>query len=115
MRKDDSVRLGHMLDAAKEAVSFARGATRNTVDTDRQLALALAKCIEIVGEAASRVSKQRREQLPQIPWPSIINMRNRLIHAYSDIDLDVLWQTVIEDLPPLIAELERIVPSEKKP
>ena len=52
---------------------------------------------------------------PQIPWANIINMRNRLIHAYSDIDLDVLWKTVIEDLPPLIAELEKIILSENKP
>ena len=73
------------------------------------------KSIEIVGEAASKVSKERREGLPQIPWANIINMRNRLIHAYSDIDLDVLWKTVIEDLPPLIAELEKIILSENKP
>jgi uncharacterized protein with HEPN domain len=115
MQKDDSIRLRHMLDAAREAVSFARSKNRRSLDRDRMLALALVKSIEIVGEAASKISKERREELPQIPWPSIINMRNRLIHAYSDIDLNVLWKTVLEDLPPLIAELEKIVPTEKKP
>jgi len=115
MQKDDSIRLRHMLDATREAVSFARSKNRRSLDRDRKLALALVKSIEIVGEAASKVSKERREELPQIPWSSIINMRNRLIHAYSDIDLNVLWKTVLEDLPPLIAELEKIVPIEKKP
>lgn len=115
MQKDDSVRLRHMLDAAREAVSFARNKSRKSLDHDRKLALALVKSIEIVGEAASKISKERREELPQIPWSSIINMRNRLIHAYSDIDLNVLWKTVIEDLPPLISELEKIVPPENKP
>jgi len=62
-----------------------------------------------VGEAAANVSNGCRENLPQIPWPNIIGMRNRLIHAYFDINLDILWKTVIEDLPSLIVELEKIV------
>lgn len=109
MQKDDLVRLRHMLDASREAVSFAQGKTRNSLDADRKLVLALVKSIEIMGEAASKVTKNGREELPQIPWPNIISMRNRLIHAYYDIDLDILWKTVIEDLPPLIAELEKIM------
>lgn len=74
------------------------------------MALALVKCIEIVGEAAANVSKQCREELQQIPWANIIGMRNRLIHAYFEINFDILWKTVVEDLPPLISELEKIVP-----
>jgi uncharacterized protein with HEPN domain len=98
-----------MLDAAKEAELFSRDKTRKSLDTDRELVLALVKCIEIVGEAAVGISNESREALPQIPWPNIIGMRNRLIHAYFDINLDVLWKTVIEDLPPLILELEKII------
>jgi uncharacterized protein with HEPN domain len=109
MRRDDSIRLHHMLDAAKEADSFSQNKTRSSLDTDRKLALALVKCIEIIGEAASKISKESREDLPQIPWPNIIGMRNRLIHAYFDINLDILWKTVIEDLPPLISKLEQII------
>ena len=108
MRKDDSIRLQHMLDAAREAESFSQNKTRNSLDTDRKLALALVKCIEIMGEAAAQISNQSREALPQIPWADIIGMRNRLIHAYFDINLDILWKTVVEDLPPLVAELEKI-------
>ncbi|MBI4620942.1 MAG: DUF86 domain-containing protein [Desulfobacterales bacterium] len=109
MQKDDSIRLHHMLDAAKEAVSFVCGKTRSSLDIDRKLVLALIKCTEIVGEAAANVTAACREELSQIPWSNIIGMRNRLIHAYFDINLDILWSTAIDDLPPLIAELEKIL------
>ena len=109
MQKDDYIRLRHMLDAAREAELFIQGKTRDSLETDRKLVFALIKCIEIVGEAAANVTNQCRDSLPQIPWPSIIGMRNRLIHAYFDINLDILWKTLIEDIPPLIAELEKVV------
>ena len=109
MRKDDVVRLRHMLDAATEATSFVKNKTRNSLDADRQLVLSLVKSIEIIGEAAANATTECREALPHIPWRDIISMRNRLIHAYFDINLDILWKTVIEDLPPLIAELKKIV------
>ena len=109
MQKNDAIRLRHMLDAAREAEFFVQNKTRKNLDNDRKLVLALVKSIEIVGEAAANVTNKCREDLPQIPWPNIIGMRNRLIHAYFDINLDILWKTVIEDLPPLIADLEKIV------
>lgn len=111
MQRDDSIRLRHMLDAAKEAKSFVWGKTREDLESDRKLVLALVKSIEVIGEAATKTSPHCREELPYIPWADIVGMRNRLIHAYFDINLDILWMTVVEDLPPLIAELERIVQS----
>ena len=113
--KQDIVRMCHILDAAKEAVSFAQGKTRKSLDKNRMLVLSLVKDIEIIGEAATNVSKDCREKLPHIPWRSIINMRNRLIHAYFDINLDIVWQTVTEDLPSLITELEKIPSLKNKP
>ncbi len=109
MRKGDAFRLRHMLDAACEAVSFARGRRRADLDQDRMLVLALVKDIEIIGEAACQVSPATRGQLPHIPWEDIIGMRHRLVHGYFDINLNVLWKTIEEDLPPLIALLEREV------
>ena len=106
MPKDDAIRLRHMLDAAHEARSFARGRSRADLDSDRMLTLALLKCIEIIGEAAAQIGDEMREQHPGIPWKNIIGMRNRLIHAYHDIDLDRVWDTVVDDLPPLISQLE---------
>ncbi len=112
MLKDDFIRILHMLDAAKEAISFSNGKTRNDLDGNRMLTLSIIKSIEIIGEAASKVTNETRDQLPEIPWSIIISMRNRLIHAYFDIDLDRLWDTIIDDLPPFIDALEKIVSSE---
>ena len=84
MRKDDSIRLRHMLDAAKESEFFVKEKTRDDLETDRKLVLALVKSIETIGEAASRISEECREDMGEIPWGDIIGMRNRLIHAYFD-------------------------------
>ena len=75
MQKDDQVRLRHMLDAAREAVHFAKGRARSDLDGDRMLSLALIKCLEIVGEAAANISNDGRGALPAIPWSSILGMR----------------------------------------
>ena len=106
MRRDDRLRLQHMLDAGREAVRFARGKTRDALDRDRVPALALVKLLEIVGEAASRVTAEGQRTSPDIPWRDIVAMRNRLIHGYFDVDLDRVWDTVTDDLPPLLAQLE---------
>lgn len=106
MPPNDRTRLLHMLDAAREAVTFASGRTAVDLARDRMLALALVKCIEIVGEAASRVGSDTRRKLGQIPWIDIVGMRNRLIHAYFDIDFDRVCDTIAADFPPLIASLE---------
>lgn len=110
MKRDDWVRVRHMLEAAGEAISYAGETTREGLGQDRKLALALVKCIEIVGEAASKVSEACRQAYPQVPWATIVAMRNRLIHAYFDIDLDRVWDTITDDLPPLLAKLEQIAP-----
>jgi uncharacterized protein with HEPN domain len=96
-----------MLDAARDALSFAEGKSRGDLDRDRGLLLAVVQCDQIIGEAAGRVSAPRQSGLPGIPWPAIIGMRNRLVHAYYDIDRDQVWKTVTEDLPPLVGVLKR--------
>jgi uncharacterized protein with HEPN domain len=108
MYLDDSARLRHMRDAAREAISFARGKQRADLDNDRQLALAILKCIEIVGEASAAISTETTSRYPEIPWRQIRGMRNRLVHGYYEIDLDVVWDTVVHDLGPLLVALERI-------
>lgn len=87
---------------------------RQELETDRKLALSLVKSIEIIGEAASRVSKECQDNLLQIPWANIITMRNCLIHAYFDINLDIVCNTITQDISPLIGELEKIIASFKK-
>ena len=107
MEKSDHVRLQHMLEAAQEAREFAQGATREDLETNRMLARALVQCLRLVGEAARQVSVETRQEHPAIPWPDTIGMHNRLVHAYYDINYDVVWQTVKEDLPLLVEARER--------
>jgi uncharacterized protein with HEPN domain len=114
MNESDAIRLRHMLDAARKAISFAAGYTRNDLDKNEMLTLSLVKCIEIIGEAASKVSDACQRECPNIPWGDIVGMRNRLIHAYFDINLNIVWQTVAEELPPFVAKLEQILPPEDK-
>ncbi len=111
-RHDSAVRFRHMLDHAREAVTMARGKTREDLDADRQLNLSLVRLLEIVGEAASQVPGEECIRYPNIPWPEIVSLRNRLIHGYDTVDFDILWQIVTQDLPPLIDALEKIVPPE---
>jgi uncharacterized protein with HEPN domain len=113
MNKDDLVRIRHMLDAAQDAVSFAQGHSRENLETNRMLTFALLRAIEIIGEAASRVTNESREANPQLPWLQIVGMRNRLIHAYFDVDLDRVWKTTSEETPSLVVQLEGILSAQK--
>jgi uncharacterized protein with HEPN domain len=109
-RHDDDVRLRHMLDHAREAATLASGHERADLFEQRQLELALVRLLEVVGEAAARVSPSTQASLPDIPWAQIIGLRHRLIHGYDDVDYDILWQIVTADIHQLIAELERRLP-----
>lgn len=109
MNPHDRVRLRHLADALNSAIKFARGRRRSDLDSDEMLLFALVRAIEIAGEAASRVTAETRAGLPDLPWNSIVGMRNRLIHAYFDIDRDILWTTVTEAVPPLAERLRRVL------
>ena len=102
---DDGVRMRHMLDHAREAVQLAQGRSRADLDADRLFNLAMTRLLEIIGEAAGRVAQTTRDQHPQVPWQQIVGLRNRLIHGYDEVDFDILWVIVQNDLPPLISQL----------
>jgi len=107
MRGDeDLLRMRHMLDAAREAVALSRGKGPRTLAKDRVRSLALVRLLEVLGEAAGRVSEGTREEHPEVPWSQIIGLRNRLIHGYDSVDLEVLWRILRDDLPPLIRTLQ---------
>jgi len=105
---DDVTRLRHMIEAAQEAMGYAEGLPRTEFKSSRPLQHSVVRCIEIIGEASSRISKEFRESSPQIPWVDIIGMRNRIVHAYYDIDIDIVWKTVTEDLPALLPEIQAV-------
>ena len=110
----DIIRMRHMVDAATKAVSFVTGKSRDYLDEDEKLSLALVRLVEIIGEAASKVTAETQNRHPEIPWSDIIATRNRLIHAYEAVNLDILWAIVSADLPPLITQLQRAIEQETK-
>ncbi|MDX2271595.1 MAG: HepT-like ribonuclease domain-containing protein [Cyanobacteriota bacterium] len=109
---DDRTRILHMIDASRKALEFTRDSIREDLDKNELLQLALVKLIESIGEAVSSISPDRQAQHPEIPWPQIIAMRNRLVHAYFSVNLDILWQTIQVDIPLLIPSLEKLLDAE---
>ena len=109
MRRDDIIRSDAHAGCSARRELFAQGRKRADLDSDRMLVLSLVKDIEIIGEAAYQTSEETRRQLTEISWDDIIGMRHRLVHAYFDINLDILWRTAQDDLPQLSAVLEKIV------
>jgi uncharacterized protein with HEPN domain len=98
-----------MIEAAEDVCNFAAGRTQVDLDSDRMLYLALVRAIEIIGEAASKVSAETRRTAPAVPWRAIISMRNRVIHAYVDINRATVWRTATEEVPRLLPELRALL------
>ncbi len=108
-KRDDLIRLRQMLDYALKAQGMVAGRNRQDLGNDEMLQLALTRALEVIGEAANRVSPETKKRYEDIPWRAIVGMRNRLIHGYDNVDLDVLWETVVTELPPLIEKLAAIL------
>lgn len=108
-KRDTKTPLRQMLTHATEAVEITQGKTRADLDHDRLLNLALARLIEIIGEAANRIPEEVQVKYPALPWLQMIGARNRLIHGYDSVDFDILWVIIEQDLPILIKKLEEIL------
>ena len=107
LQPKDRIRFQHMVDHATEALNMIKGRTREDLDNDRQLNLSLVRLLEIVGEAASRTSESTRSSHSELPWIQIIGLRNRLIHGYDEVDFDILWTILQDDLPLLVIQLKQ--------
>ena len=113
MPDNDRLYFGHMLDMARKAYTKTQGIARADYDTDENLRLALAHLIQIIGEAARRVSLEGRAAHTEISWREITGMRHKIVHDYFSVDEDVIWEVVTRDLPPLILILETIIPPDE--
>ena len=109
MEKDDLVYVGHMLDMARKAIELANGKSREEFDSDESLSLAPTHLLQVIGEAARRVSRHFTETHPDIPWRAIIGMRHRVVHDYLFVDQDVVWDVVTADLEPLASQLAKLL------
>jgi uncharacterized protein with HEPN domain len=113
MRRDPQYLLD-ILEAAKKACSYVAGITKEVFLKDTLCQDAVIRRLEIIGEAARRLSPEARQTLPGLAWNAMIGMRNVLVHEYDDVDLHVVWETVQKDLPSLIAILEPLVPPDEQ-
>jgi len=107
MQRADEIRIQHMLECTDEILSFIKGRDRADLDSDRMLMHAITRCVELIGEAASQVSPDVQRTFPDVPWQDIVGMRNRLIHVYFDVDMDVVWSTVTKDIPEMAMSLRK--------
>ncbi len=107
MTPPDEIRIRHLIEAGEKAVGYAAQRTRRDLDSDELFRLALTKLVEIVGEAAKQVSQDTRDEHPDVPWTAAARMRDRLVHHYFDVNRDVLWSTVTDDLPSLLEQVPR--------
>ncbi len=112
-RHDPLVRVRHMLDYAREAVDMAASRSQVQLQQERMFALALIRCVIVIGEAARRVDGGIQGRYRDVPWGDITGMHDHLVHDYDVINFDILWDTVTMDLPPLIEQLERILAAEE--
>ena len=113
MVEDDPTRIKHIFDACNEILQFTDSISKSQFKKNKILAFASIHLIEIIGEAANSVTSEFTQKYQNIPWKHIIGMRNRLIHGYFDIDLDIVWQTIKEDIPNLLKKVENIFNQEK--
>ena len=107
-RHEDAVTLRQRLDYIEEAIALAKPRTRADLESDRVFFLALQKLVEIVGEAATRISDATKDAHPAIPWREMIGTRNRLIHGYDAVDYDILWNIVTADFPSLAGQIKAL-------
>lgn len=112
MHRDDLIYLSHMLETARKAVAKAAGKTRGDFDADEDLRIVLAHLVQIIGEAARRVSAESQARHPEIPWNKVVGMRHRIVHDYLNINEGILWDVVTVDLHELIGMLTPVVPPE---
>ena len=108
-KRDPDLAFRQMLEYCQEVVEITRGKSRADLDNDRVLNLALTRLLEIIGEAANRIPDDIQSRYPELPWLQMISARNRLIHGYDNVDFDILWAILMDDIPKMIVQLEAIL------
>ena len=109
--RDDHAHLWDMLDASRAVMQFVAGRSCRDYELDRMLRNAVERNIEVIGEAAARVSEPFRKAHADIPWRGIIGQRNVIAHDYGEIKHDKIWRVAVEFIPVLVANLEKLVPA----
>lgn len=106
MQHKDEIRLQHILEEAGEVLQFVKGYSFDDFRKDSKTVHAVLRAIEIMGEAASKISPEFKNNHSHVPWNQIIGMRNHLVHVYFDVDFETVWKTVQKDIPNLIGMIQ---------
>jgi len=102
-------RIRDILDAIAEIQKFTRGLDYESFRNDDKSIRAVEMNFIIIGEAANQIPEEIEEKYPAIPWSLMCAMRNRIVHVYFKVDERLMWDTIHNDLPPLIPELEKLL------
>lgn len=113
MRAEDRIRLLHMTEAAQTALKFVAGKQKADLQSDQMLLFAVVRAIEILGEAANKVSEDLQSANSTIPWRAMVGMRNRLVHAYFDVDTEMVWKTLQSEIIELLGALQALLLSDQ--
>lgn len=113
MSKSDFIYIEHIIDSGNKIITFLEDKTKEEFDSDEKLRLAVIHLLQIIGEAAGRISIEFCNKHPEIPWKAIIGMRNKVVHDYLGVDENIVWDTATNELPQLINKLEKLLKAEK--
>jgi uncharacterized protein with HEPN domain len=109
MKKDDSVYLRHIIDAFEQIGLYMNSVSHEEFLRNRLLQDGVIRQLEVMGEAARNLSEDLRNEYPEIPWRQMIGLRNRMIHAYFNVDLQIIWEIVQGDIPDLKQKMKQIL------
>lgn len=105
----DSLKLHHIIDATQHLLDFTNGVSKGDFVVDYEKQSAVIRQLEVIGEAASNLTTRFTQQHREIDWPKVIGMRHKMIHDYFDVDVDIVWTTAVDDVPPLKVAVEKIL------
>ncbi len=108
-KADELIRIKHMLDAGNQILRFTKDIDQKRFVADEAISLAVTRLLEIIGEASRHISSETRSRYPDVPWQQLGGIRNRLIHAYIDVDLNIVWNICSNSVPRLVADLQKII------
>ena len=109
MKKDDSVYLRHIIDALLQIERYTDGVTHEEFLSNSLLQDGVIRQLEVMGEAARNLSEDLRNEYPKIPWRQMISLRNRMIHAYFNVNLQIIWEIIQGDIPNLKQETKHVL------